>query len=88
MLFPVSFKLVPDVNGVKDELDEDQNEQDNAKSKRDDLIYQGDIYIEAMLAADKTTCDYYGNGTLDYLLNTANLVRVSFSLFEMMTVTH
>lgn len=57
-----------------DNLNEDQGESDNTASKRDDVIYQGKIYIEAMLAADKTTCDYYGNGTLDYLLNTANLV--------------
>lgn len=40
-----------------------------------DSVYNGTVYIEAMLTADITTCHYYGNGTLDYLLNTANLVR-------------
>ena len=47
----------------------------DTETKRD-AIYRGNIYIEAMLTADKTTCDYYGNGTLDYLLNTANLVII------------
>lgn len=40
-----------------------------------DSVYNGTVYIEAMVTADITTCNYYGNGTLDYLLNTANLVR-------------
>ncbi|XP_078352920.1 A disintegrin and metalloproteinase with thrombospondin motifs 1-like isoform X2 [Oculina patagonica] len=65
---------VPEIKRVHDKFQEDQNEPDDTESKRDDVIYQGKIYIEAMLAADKTTCDYYGNGTLDYLLNTANLI--------------
>lgn len=57
-----------------DKLSEDQGELDDTSSRRVDAVYQGKIYIEVMLAADKTTCDFYGNGTLDYLLNTANLV--------------
>lgn len=76
MLSPVSLKLVPEMKEVRDKLKEDQNEPNDIERKRD-VIYQGKIYIEAMLAADKTTCDYYGNGTLDYLLNTANLVKVT-----------
>ena len=57
-----------------DKLSEDQSEADNIAGERDEVVYQGKIYIEAMLTADKTTCDFYGNGTLNYLLNTANLV--------------
>lgn len=76
MLSPVSLKLVPEMKEVRDKLKEDQNEPNDIERKRD-VIYQGKIYIEAMLAADKTTCDYYGKGTLDYLLNTANLVKVT-----------
>jgi len=57
-----------------DKLSEDQGELDDTSSRRVDAVYQGKIYIEVMLAADKTTCDFYGNGTLDYLLNTANLI--------------
>ena len=56
---------------------EDRSEADNTAGKRDEVVYQGKIYIEVMLVADKTTCDFYGNGTLDYLLNTANLVIVA-----------
>lgn len=60
-----------------DKLSEDQGELDDTSSRRVDAVYQGKIYIEVMLAADKTTCDFYGHGTLDYLLNTANLVIVT-----------
>ena len=60
-----------------DKQSKDDSEPVDTASKRDDAVYQGQIYIEAMLTADKTTCDFYGNRTLDYLLNTANLVIVA-----------
>ncbi|XP_022779680.1 A disintegrin and metalloproteinase with thrombospondin motifs 1-like [Stylophora pistillata] len=56
-----------------EEVQDDQSETEKTRMKRDD-VYKGNIYIEAMLTADKTTCDFYGNETLDYLLNIANLV--------------
>ena len=79
MLIHVIF-TIPQVSKNKeadDKLSEDQSELDDTARKRDDAMYQGKIYIEVMLAADKTTCDFYGHGTLDYLLNTANLVLVA-----------
>lgn len=79
-MLSLSLKLVPEIKELHDKVKEDQNNPDDTESKRDDVIYQGKIYIEAMLAADKTTCDYYGNGTLDYVLNTANLVIVAIFL--------
>lgn len=59
----------------QEEIQVDQTETPKSRTKRDN-IYNGNIYIEAMLTADKTTCDFYGNGTLDYLLNIANLVII------------
>ena len=58
-----------------EEVQDDQSETEKTRMKRDD-VYKGNIYIEAMLTADKTTCDFYGNETLDYLLNIANLVMM------------
>ena len=52
---------------------QDKRKQDDSVINHDS-VYTGPVFIEAMLTADKTTCDYYGNGTLDYLLNAANLV--------------
>ena len=52
---------------------EDQRKQEDTVASHDS-VYRGPVFIEAMLTADVTTCDYYGNGTLDYLLNAANLV--------------
>lgn len=69
---------IGEIKEADDKLSEDQGEPDNATSKRDDVVYKGKIYIEAMLVADKTTCDFYGSGTLDYLLNTANLISHLF----------
>jgi len=53
---------------------EDQRQQDDSVPKQDGVFSSGPVFIEAMLTADKTTCDYYGNDTLDYLLNAANLI--------------
>lgn len=69
--------IIPQVLKIKevdDKQSKERSEPVDTASKRDDAVYQGKIYIETMLTADKTTCDFYGNGTLDYLLNTANLV--------------
>ena len=48
--------------------------QDEPIQQDQDNVSMGPFFIEAMLTADKTTCDFYGNETLDYLLDTANLV--------------
>ncbi|XP_068726247.1 A disintegrin and metalloproteinase with thrombospondin motifs 16-like [Montipora capricornis] len=48
--------------------------QDETIQQDQDNVSVGPFFIEAMLTADKTTCDFYGNETLDYLLDTANLV--------------
>lgn len=61
----VIFFLIP----VKDE----QIQQD-AKTAKRDSNNSGPVYIEAMLTADQTTCQYYDDETLDYLLDIANLV--------------
>ena len=69
------FCLAPGLKQVH-KRSKDQREQDAGVINQDG-VYSGTVYIEAMLTADKTTCDYYGNGTLDYLLSAANLVRLA-----------
>ena len=44
------------------------------KTAKRDSNNSGPVYIEAMLTADQTTCHYYDDETLDYLLDIANLV--------------
>lgn len=52
----------------------DEQIQQDANTAKQDSNHSGPVYIEAMLTADQTTCSYYGNETLDYLLDIANLV--------------
>ena len=75
-LFVFQFYPVPaDIFARSKDFLPMQDENNHDESSKRSEVYQGKIYIEAMLTADKTTCDFYGNGTRDYLLNSANLVR-------------
>ncbi|KAK2556766.1 A disintegrin and metalloproteinase with thrombospondin motifs 6 [Acropora cervicornis] len=74
----ISRRSLKSTFGVKSKtspiLVKDEQIQLDAKTAKRDSNNSGLVYIEAMLTADQTTCHYYDDETLDYLLDIANLV--------------